>query len=134
MDRKKDMIIRSGLKVYPAKVEKVLRTHKLVSDACVVGRADTVHTEVVVAVLVLSGEVQEHDRSKIADELRALCREHLAPYEVPAQFEFVAQLPRSPLGKLLRRELRQPMKSSEAGAAAGANGNGHPKTKAKEAV
>jgi len=106
MDRKKDMIIRSGLKVYPAKVEKVLRTHKLVSDACVVGRADTIHTEIVVAVVVLSGASEEIDKSKVSDELRALCREHLAPYEVPAQFEFVAQLPRSPLGKLLRRELR----------------------------
>ena len=110
LDRKKDMIIRSGLKVYPAKVERVLRLHRRVADAGVIGRADPVHTEVVVALVVIAppgeGEPSVVDREALAGELRALCREHLAPYEVPGEFEFVDALPRSPLGKLLRRELR----------------------------
>ena len=47
------------------------------------------------------------DRKNLTIELKALCREHLAPYEVPSHFEFVKELPRSPLGKLLKRELRK---------------------------
>lgn len=111
LDRKKDMIIRSGLKVYPAKVERVLRMHKRVADAAVIGRADRVHTEIVVALIVLTeGEDEEatNGHDPLLDELRSLCREHLAPYEVPSEFEFVETLPRSALGKLLRRELRKP--------------------------
>jgi long-chain acyl-CoA synthetase len=105
VDRKKDMIIRSGLKIYPQKVEKVLRGHKGVSDVAVVGRPDAVHTQVVVAVVVPS--VKPEDPKQLEADLRALCREHLAPYEVPARIEFVEKLPRSPLGKLLKRDLRE---------------------------
>jgi long-chain acyl-CoA synthetase len=111
LDRKKDMIIRSGLKVYPAKVERVLRMHGRVADAAVIGRADPVHTETVVAVIVLTGEPGRplglEEQEGLVEELRRLCREHLAPYEVPSEFEFTDELPRSPLGKLLRRELRK---------------------------
>ena len=118
LDRKKDMIIRSGLKIFPAKVEQVLRRHPRVADVAVVGRADPVHTEIVVAVVVVNPssakpdkppkpEDRDRDRQQLVEELRALCREHLARYEVPQQFQFVAELPRSPLGKLLRRELRK---------------------------
>jgi long-chain acyl-CoA synthetase len=118
LDRKKDMIIRAGLKVFPAKVEGVLLRHPRVSDVAVVGRADDVKTESVVAVVVAKPRpapadksaavpTPEDDRAQLSDELRLLCREHLAPYEVPQQFEFVTELPRSPLGKLLKRELRK---------------------------
>jgi long-chain acyl-CoA synthetase len=117
LDRKKDMIIRSGLKVFPAKVEKVLRSHPLVLDAAVVGRSDPKQTEIVVAVLVAKAPPEKNEKGqptdrnayleKLSEELRALCREHLAPYEVPKQFEFADSLPRSPLGKLLKRELRK---------------------------
>jgi long-chain acyl-CoA synthetase len=105
VDRKKDMIIRSGLKIYPAKVEKVLRGHKGVSDVAVVGRPDAVHTQVVVAVVVPA--VKPEDPKQLEADLRAHCREHLAPYEVPATVEFVEKLPRSALGKLLKRDLRE---------------------------
>ena len=105
LDRKKDMIIRSGLKVYPAKVERVLATHAKVADAAVIGRAHPIHTEEVVAFIVLRGD--DVERGKLVEELRGLCREHLAPYEVPARFEFAAQIPRSALGKLLKKELRK---------------------------
>ncbi|HEV8292277.1 MAG TPA: AMP-binding protein, partial [Tepidisphaeraceae bacterium] len=117
LDRKKDMIIRSGLKVFPAKVEKVLKSHPLVVDAAVVGRSDPKQTEMVVGVVVVKPPPEKNDKGqptdrnayleKLSDELRALCREHLAPYEVPKQFEFADSLPRSPLGKLLKRELRK---------------------------
>ncbi|HTU02619.1 MAG TPA: AMP-binding protein [Candidatus Sulfotelmatobacter sp.] len=105
LDRKKDMIIRSGLKVYPGKVEALLKMHTDVADAAVIGRADPVHTEEVVAVIAprataVSPEV-------LAADLRALCRAHLAAYEVPSTFEFTAQIPRSALGKVLKRELRR---------------------------
>jgi len=113
MDRRKDMIIRSGMKVYPNRVEKVLAAHPRVAEVGVVGRPDPVHTETVVAVVALTEAPpdrgkDEPDREPIAAELRGLCREHLAPYEVPGVFEFVEKLPRSPLGKLLKRELRKP--------------------------
>ncbi len=103
-DRCKDMINHSGLKIYPCKVESVLRRHVQVADVAVVGRFDAVHTERVIAVVVPRGEVA--DRDVLARELRALCREHLAPYEVPSDVEFRAELPRSPLGKVLKKELR----------------------------
>jgi long-chain acyl-CoA synthetase len=123
LDRKKDMIIRGGLKIFPQKVETVLRRHPRVTDVAVVGRADAVRTETVVAVVVVTErspvgaekgstqhdreEFREMDRRNLSIELKALCREHLAPYEVPSHFEFVKDLPRSPLGKLLKRELRK---------------------------
>lgn len=103
-DRCKDMINHSGLKIYPGKVENVLRKHAQVADVAVVGRLDSIHTERVIAVVVPRGEVPDADL--FARELRALCREHLAPYEVPTDIELRADLPRSPLGKVLKRELR----------------------------
>jgi long-chain acyl-CoA synthetase len=109
LDRKKDMIIRSGLKVYPAKVERVLRQDSRVADVAVIGRDDLVHTHAVVAVVVLvdppAFPPDGEQRKQLCDELKALCREHLAPYEVPGAFEFIDALPRTALGKLLRRKL-----------------------------
>ncbi len=105
MDRMKDMIIRSGVKVYPARVEKVLMGHKGIADVAVVGRDDPVHTQKVVAVIVPS--IKPEHPAQFETELRAYCREHLAPYEVPAIFEIVEKLPRSALGKLLKKDLRQ---------------------------
>jgi long-chain acyl-CoA synthetase len=106
LDRKKDMINRSGLKVYPGKVEKVLRAHERVADAAVIGHADPVHTEEVVAVIAPTSAALDHDL--LAGELQGLCREHLAPYEVPSKFEFTDQIPRSVLGKVLKKDLRRP--------------------------
>jgi long-chain acyl-CoA synthetase len=104
LDRQKDMIIRSGLKVYPARVESVLRSHPEVADVAVIGRADAVHTETVVAFIVRRNP--DEPAHGLIDALRAHCREHLAPYEVPAAFEFIDQIPRSPLGKTLKKDLR----------------------------
>jgi acyl-CoA synthetase (AMP-forming)/AMP-acid ligase II len=98
------MIIRSGLKVYPLKVETALKTHEKVADVAVIGRADPVHTEIVVAFIVRKNP--EDNGEVVINELRTYCREHLAPYEVPAVFEFIDAIPRSALGKVLKHELR----------------------------
>jgi long-chain acyl-CoA synthetase len=105
IDRKKDMIIRSGLKVYPAKVERVLARHAAVADVAVIGRPDPVHTEVVTAMIV--PKEPQTDQQALIEQLKALCREHLSPYEVPMRFEFVSSIPRSLLGKALKKELRK---------------------------
>jgi len=103
------MIIHSGLKVYPAKVERVLATHAEVADVSVIGAPDAVHTEEVTAFIVLSDP--DRDRAKLSPELRALCREHLAPYEVPTRFEYIAQIPRNVLGKALKKVLREQLRN-----------------------
>ncbi len=105
LDRKKDVINRAGLKVYPGKVETVLRRHGAVADVAVIGRADPVHTEAVVAVVALRSPALVADG--LAGELQALCREHLASYEVPSAFEFTDRIPRSALGKVLKKDLRR---------------------------
>lgn len=104
VDRKKDMINHAGLKVFPSRVEKVLREHPAVKEVSVVGRADPVCTENVVAVVVPLECPQR--AGDLARELRAFCRERLAPYEVPSHVEFVEALPKSALGKVLRKQLR----------------------------
>ena len=117
VDRKKEMINRAGLKVWPAKVERVLQLHPAVADAAVLGQADQAHTEIVVAVIVLGAAAKPSPR--LAAHLRALCREHLAPYEVPQRFVFVDRLPRSPLGKLNKSVVRDMIgaRTAPAGAA-----------------
>lgn len=104
LDRKKNMINRAGLKVYPLKVERLIESHPAVADVAVIGRPDPTHTETVVALVVRKQSKQ--DDATLGNELSVFCREHLAPYEVPAHFEFVDELPRSGLGKLLKYRLR----------------------------
>jgi O-succinylbenzoic acid--CoA ligase len=94
--RKSELIITGGENVAPAEVEAVLTAHPDVSDAAVVGRPDPEWGEAVVALVVGDAD---------PDALRAHCRERLAPFKVPKRFERVRELPRSPSGKLLRREL-----------------------------
>lgn len=95
--RMSDMVNRGGLKVFPAEVEEVLRLHPGVEDVAVGGVPDERLGEVPVAWVLGTAP---------AEELEALCREHLAPYKVPARFEPVDALPRNEAGKVLRRELR----------------------------
>jgi acyl-CoA synthetase (AMP-forming)/AMP-acid ligase II len=95
--RASDMINRGGNKIFPDEVEEVLRLSPSVRDVAVVGVPDTRLGEVPVAYLV--GDPQPHT------DLEQLCREHLVPYKVPVSFHYVTDLPRSEVGKLLRREL-----------------------------
>jgi len=115
IDRRKEMIIRGGLKVWPAKVERVLKLHPAVADVAVVGRADPTHTEAVVALVSTKSPVNGQAEALI-DALRALCREHLAKYEVPSQIELVAEVPRTALGK--HQKFRLKAAESQAAAAA----------------
>jgi long-chain acyl-CoA synthetase len=96
--RVSDMINRGGLKVFPDEVEEVLRRHPAVRDAGVAPVPDTRLGEVPHAWIVSGTPVD-------AAELFAWCREYLAPYKVPAGFTMIEALPRSDIGKLLRREL-----------------------------
>jgi O-succinylbenzoic acid--CoA ligase len=98
--RKADTIVSGGENVAPAEVEAALLEHPAVADAGVHGRPDSQWGEAVVATVVL------HDGSHAeAEELRAHVASQLAPYKVPKEIAFAAKLPRTPSGKLLRREL-----------------------------
>jgi acyl-CoA synthetase (AMP-forming)/AMP-acid ligase II len=95
--RASDLINRGGNKVFPDSVEEVLRLSPAVDDVAVVAGPDERLGEVPVAFLVGTPVAD--------DELIALCREHLTPYKVPAAFHWVDELPRSEVGKVLRKEL-----------------------------
>ncbi|HEX4490254.1 MAG TPA: AMP-binding protein [Acidimicrobiia bacterium] len=98
--RVSDLINRGGNKVYPDQVEEVLRLVPGVAEVAVVGASDARLGEVPVAFVV------EVDGATVADDdLRAVCRAHLAPYKVPVAFHRIDALPRSEVGKVLRREL-----------------------------
>jgi long-chain acyl-CoA synthetase len=102
VDRKKDLIIAGGYNIVPREVEEVLFTHPKVLEAAVVGVPDPKRGETVKAVVVLkAGE------TATPDELRAFCKERLAPYKVPALVEFAPSLPRTQAGKVLRRVLAE---------------------------
>jgi long-chain acyl-CoA synthetase len=102
VDRKKDLIKTSGYQVWPREIEEVLATHPAVAEVGVAGIPDAVKGEVVKAWVV-----QKPDAHATSDELRAYCRERLAPYKVPVAVEFRSELPKSMVGKVLRRELRR---------------------------
>jgi long-chain acyl-CoA synthetase len=99
-DRKKDLIKTSGYQVWPREVEEVLSEHPAVAEAGVAGVPDAFKGEAVKAWVVLRAGQQVTQ-----DELRHFCREQLAPFKVPGAIEFRAELPKSLVGKILRREL-----------------------------
>jgi o-succinylbenzoate---CoA ligase len=100
-DRLGDVIVTGGENVLPAEVEEVLLRHPDVADAAAVGRSDARWQEAVEAVVVL-----REGAAAAPDALRDHCAESLARFKVPKRFEFVAELPRTASGKLLRRALR----------------------------
>jgi long-chain acyl-CoA synthetase len=99
VDRKKDMILVSGFNVYPNEVEACLAHHPSVLEAAVVGIPDGAAGEAVKAVIVLKTPAT-------AEEIRTYCKEHLTGYKVPRVVEFVSELPKTAVGKILRRALR----------------------------
>ena len=101
VDRKKDLIIAGGYNVYPREVEEVLFDHPAVQEAVAVGVPDEYRGETVKACLVLKPGIPAS-----ADDIIAFCRERLASYKVPRLVEFRDSLPKSGVGKYLRRELR----------------------------
>ena len=109
VDRKKDLIISSGYNVVPREVEEVLYMHEKVQEAVVAGVPDAVRGETVKAYIVLK-EGQNSTQGEISD----FCREHLAPYKVPRLVEFRDELPKSQVGKILRRVLVEEEKRKQA--------------------
>jgi long-chain acyl-CoA synthetase len=100
VDRKKDMLKTSGFQVWPREIEEVLATHPSVMEASVAGVPDSFKGEVPKAWIIL-----KEGQSVAEDDLRAYCRERLAPYKVPAHIEFRKELPKTMVGKVLRRAL-----------------------------
>ncbi len=104
VDRRKEMIKYKGFPIAPAEVEALLMEHPAVRDCGVIGRADGAAGEVPVAFIVLRAGHSES--AKLERELCAYVAERLTSYKQPREIRFVASLPRTPSGKILRRELR----------------------------
>lgn len=100
VDRKKDMILVSGFNVYPNEIEDVIAAHPGVSEVAVIGVPDGAAGEAVKAFIV------KQDETLTKEEMRAYCKEHLTAYKVPKQVEFRDELPKSNVGKILRKDLR----------------------------
>ncbi len=101
LERKKDLIIRGGLNVYPREVEDVLYAHPGVAEAAVVGMPDPLMGEEGCAFVVLRAGA-----TATPEALIAFCQERLAKFKCPKQVRFVEALPKSPIGKILRKQLR----------------------------
>lgn len=102
VDRKKDLIIAGGYNIVPREVEEVLFMHPKVLEAAVVGVPDPKRGETVKAVVVC-----KEGQTATVEEMRAFCKENLAPYKVPTIVEFAPTLPRTQAGKVLRRVLAE---------------------------
>ena len=100
VDRKKDMIIVSGFNVFPNEIEDAIGGHPDVLECAAVGVPDEKSGEAVKVYLVVSKE------GVTVGELKEFCRERLTAYKVPRQFEFRTELPKTNVGKVLRRKLR----------------------------
>ncbi len=100
-DRKKDMIISGGFNVYPSEVEQVIWGHPAVRDCAVIGVPDEKWGEAVKAVVELN-----LGQTVTADEIIALCKEKLGSFKAPKSVDFIEQLPRSPIGKVLKKDIR----------------------------
>jgi len=101
VDRKKDMIIAGGFNIYPRDIDEVLFEHPKILEACAIGVPDSYRGETVKAFVVL-----KQGEEMTADEVKQYCAEKLAKYKVPTKVEFIDSLPKSGVGKILRKELR----------------------------
>ena len=103
-DRKKQLIKYKGYSVFPKEVEELVGGHPMVSEVAVHGLPDPEANEVIKAWVVLKTE----SKGKITeDELLAWCKENLTHYKVPRHIEFIEEIPKTPVGKVLRRELAE---------------------------
>ena len=109
VDRLKDMVVVSGFNVYPTEVEQVLNNHPQVLECGVIGVPDERSGEAVMAVVVRNDQgLHENSLNQAPlnqDALRSWARESLAAYKIPKHIEFIDELPKSNVGKILRREL-----------------------------
>lgn len=102
VERKKDMLIYRGCNIYPREVEEVLYKHPSIADAAVVGIPDSTRGELPKAFVVLKDGAHATEK-----DLKRFCMKHLARYKVPRIFSFETDLPRTPTGKVLKKELRK---------------------------
>ncbi|MFC3211879.1 AMP-binding protein [Planomicrobium okeanokoites] len=111
VDRKKDMIIAGGFNIYPREIEEILYENEAIQECVVAGIPDPYRGETVKAYIVL-----KEGKSITEEELDAYCREHLAAFKVPRIYEFRTELPKTAVGKILRRSLidEEKQKLSEA--------------------
>ena len=100
--RNKDMIIRGGENIAPEEIEQVVHFYPGVAEAAIIGVPDDEWGESIMAVVVM-----EAGHNATPESIRTYCQEHLASYKKPDHVEFVDVLPRNPLGKILKRELRE---------------------------
>jgi len=101
VDRQKDMINTAGFKVFPAEIERVVAAHDSVAMVAVGGQPDDLKGEIAKAYVVL-----KPGATADADAILDLCRKELAAYKVPRAVQFVADLPKTSTGKIMRRELK----------------------------
>jgi long-chain acyl-CoA synthetase len=106
VDRRSDMILSGAVNIYPAEVEEALKRHAAVSDAAVIGVPDEEWGQRVLAFVVLEAGIEPSAATEA--DLRAHCEQMIAKFKCPRDYEFRSELPYSPAGKLLRRELREP--------------------------
>ncbi|MFB5662934.1 long-chain-fatty-acid--CoA ligase [Alteribacillus sp. HJP-4] len=108
VDRKKDMIIAGGFNIYPREIEEILYEHDAVQEAAVIGVPDVYRGETVKAFIVF-----KDGKSASPEELEAFARENLAAFKVPRLFEFREELPKTMVGKVLRRVLVEEEKKKQ---------------------
>ncbi|MEO6126070.1 MAG: long-chain fatty acid--CoA ligase, partial [Ilumatobacteraceae bacterium] len=101
VDRKKDLVIRGGFNVYPREIEEVLYAHPAVAEAAVIGKPDERLGEEVVAIISLKAGAEA-----TTDEIIAFTKERLAAYKYPREVRIIADLPKGPTGKILKKDLR----------------------------
>ncbi len=102
VDRKKDMIICSGYNVYPREIEEILYQHPKIEEVCIVGVPDPYRGETVKALVILKEKEQA-----TPEEIIEYCQKNMAKYKVPSSIEFRQELPKSNIGKVLRKVLRE---------------------------
>jgi long-chain acyl-CoA synthetase len=112
VDRKKDMIVASGFNIFPQEIDEILFSHPKVLEACTIGIPDAYRGEA-----PKSFVVSKPSEQLTKEEITAFCKERLAAYKVPKDIEFMTELPKSAVGKILRKELREMDKKKRQGAA-----------------
>ncbi len=106
IDRKKDLIIRAGYKVYPREIEEVLMSHPNIALAAVIGVKHNLQVQKIKAYIVSKNTLNtESEQEKLIDELKLLCKDKLAKYKIPNFYQLVEDIPKTPSGKLLKRKL-----------------------------
>ena len=101
VDRKKDMIIAGGYNIYPVELDGILMDHPKILEACTIGIPHEYRGETVKAFIVA-----KEGETLMEEEVVNYCKKNLAPYKVPKLIEFIDELPKSAVGKVLRRKLK----------------------------